>query len=140
MRRIALFNLVLGFSLIFMAASGGAFVALRSTETFLQGVDPTWQLMLQTSSHGHTNLFGVLHILLGLTIPYSRSNQFLDRIKTFGLGAGSFAMGPLLIARAASGPSVSLDGLGLTIGACLSLALAAIVAHIIGLFSRLIER
>lgn len=141
MRRISIFNFAVGFTLIFIAACGGAFVALRTTETYLQGVtSPTWQSLLQTSSHGHTNLFGVLHILLGLTMPYTRSSELIDRLKTFGLLAGSIAMGPLLLVRAAQGPTVSVDGLGIVIGSCLTLALAAILSHVLGLFTRLMSR
>jgi hypothetical protein len=141
MRRIAILNLAFGFGLIFVAACGGAFVALKSTESYLQGVtSPQWETMLQASSHGHTNLFGVIHILLGLTLPYTRSTLLLDRLKTFALMAGSLAMGPLLLVRAHLGPSLSTDGIGLVIGTCLTLALAAILAHTLGLFSRFIER
>lgn len=141
MRRIAIFNLAFGFSLIFVAASGGAFVALQSTEAYLQGVvAPSWRSLLQASSHGHTNLFGVLHVLLGLTMPYARSTVAVDRLKTFGLLTGSLAMGPLLLVRAALGPAISMDGLGIVIGSCLTLALAALLSHTIGLFRRLNER
>ena len=141
MRRIAILNMAIGFLLVFVAACGGVFVALNSTEAHLQGAQiPTWRLLLQASSHGHTNLFGVIHVLVGLTMSYCRSSFFLDKLKTAGLLAGSIAMGPLLLFRAASGPSVSNDSLGIVIGTCLVLALTAILAHMLGLFSRLIER
>lgn len=141
MRRIAIFNMAFGFALIFIAACGGVFVALRATESYLQGISVApWEAMLRASSHGHTNLFGVIHVLLGLTIPYCRSSILFDRVKTFGLMAGSVAMGPLLLIRAANGPTVSTDSIGVVIGSCLALALAAILAHTLGIFSRLIQR
>ena len=95
MRRIAILNFVIGFSLIFVAACGGAFVALRSTESYIHGAAAApWELVLQASSHGHTNLFGMIHIMLGITMPYCRATMMVDRLKTFCLSAGSFAMGP----------------------------------------------
>jgi hypothetical protein len=141
MRRLAILNMALGFTLIVIAASGGAFVALRATEDYLhQVVKTSWAALLQASSHGHTNLFGILHVVLGLTFPYSKSTPLLDVLKTVGLFCGSFAMGPLLLLRAASDPPVTLDAVGVVIGLCLSLALAAIIAHAFGLFAKLMER
>lgn len=141
MRRIALINIALGFFLIFVAASGGAFVALRLTESFIQGnISPTWEAVLQTSSHGHTSLFGIIHILMGLTIPYARSTPRLDVLKTIGMFCGSMAMGPLMIIRASLGPTSSTEWNGLLVGTCLSLALVAIFVHAASLLGRVLER
>jgi hypothetical protein len=141
MRRIALLNLVIGFFLIFMAACGGAFVALRLTESYLNGVaSPGWEAALQASSHGHTSLFGIIHILIGLTMPYSRSSDQIESLKTFGIFCGSMAMGPLLLVRAALGPTSSTEWSGLIVGTCLSLALAAILFHALSLLRRFLQR
>jgi uncharacterized membrane protein len=141
MSRLGLLNMAWGFLLIFMAACGGAFVALNATDQFMAGtVAPQWQSMLQASSHGHTSLFGVLHILLGLTLSYSKATPRENIIKSVGLFAGSFAMGPLLLIRAALGPTLSTEVNGILIGVGLSGALAAILFHAVGLSRRVVVR
>lgn len=141
MSRLAILNMAWGFTLIFIAACGGVFVALNTTETFLQGlVTPQWQALLQTASHGHTSLFGVIHILLGLTMPYTRSSDFENRLKTTGVALGSIAMGPLLLIRGVLGPTLSTELNGVLIGVCLSCALLAIAYHAFGLTFRLANR
>jgi hypothetical protein len=141
MSRIGLVNLSWGFLLIFMAACGGAFVAVQATNHFVSGVaTPEWQSVLQASSHGHTSLFGVIHILLGLTLSYSQASSRENILKTVGLFAGSFAMGPLMLIRAALGPTVSTEVNGLFIGVGLSCALVAILYHAIGLMRRVAVR
>ena len=141
MSRIGLVNLSWGFLLIFMAACGGAFVAVQATNNFVAGVaTPGWQSVLQASSHGHTSLFGIIHILLGLTLSYSQASSRENILKTVGLFAGSFAMGPLMLIRAALGPTVSTEVNGMLIGVGLSCALVAILYHAIGLMRRVAVR
>ena len=141
MSRIGLLNMAWGFLLIFMAACGGAFVAINATDQFMAGtMAPQWQSMLQASSHGHTSLFGVIHILLGLTLNYSDATLRQNIIKSAALFAGSFAMGPRLLIRAALGPTLSTEVNGILIGVGLSGALAAILLHSIGLFHRIAVR
>jgi hypothetical protein len=137
MSRVGLLNLAWGFFMIFMAACGGAFVALRTAENFISGtLAPQWEAVLQASSHGHTALFGVIHILLGLTIPYARSSIRHDQLKSLGILAGSFAMGPLLLIRASLGPTLSTELNGVMVGVALSMALLGILFHAIGLLRR----
>ena len=141
MSRIGLLNLAWGFLLIFMAACGGAFVALHATDQFMTGVtSPVWETMLQASSHGHTSLFGMIHIMLGLTLAYSKATVRENVLKSIGLFAGSFSMGPLLLIRAAIGPTLTTEVNGILIGVGLSGALVAILYHSIGLFRRIAMR
>ncbi len=141
MSRIALINMAWGFVLIFVAACGGVFVALSSTEAFINGpVVPQWQALLQTASHGHVSLFGVIHVLLGLTMPYTRASKFENRLKSAGVALGSMAMGPLLLIRGALGPTLSTELNGLLIGVCLSCALFAIAYHALGLTLKIAQR
>ncbi len=141
MSRIALVNMAWGFVLIFVAACGGVFVALSSTESFINGPGvPQWQSLLQTASHGHVSLFGVIHVLLGLTMPYTRASKFENRLKTAGVALGSMAMGPLLLIRGALGPTLSTELNGLLIGICLSCALFAIAYHALGLTLKIGQR
>ncbi len=142
MSRSSLFNLALGFLILFFAACAGAFVSFDMTNAFLR--DPalldSWQLTLLRSAHGHTNLFGMLHVLLGLTLAYSRLSDKWKLYQTFGLMAGSFAMGPLMMIKAYTGPQDSFDTIGICIGVCLSGALLAIGSHSAALFYRLLNR
>ncbi len=142
MSRLSIFNMAIGFLLLFFSACAGAFVSFDMTNAFLR--DPTlldsWQLTLLKSSHGHTNLFGMIHVLFGLTLPYSRLPESVKKYQTLGLCAGSFAMGPLMMIKAYSGPQDSFDPLGLLIGVCLSAALLVLGTHASALFYRFVKR
>jgi hypothetical protein len=141
MSRTGLANMAWGFFMIFVAACGGVFVALRLTETFLvSDFTPSWESVLRTSSHGHTALFGTIHVLLGLTLPYDGRTERVRKLKTIGLFLGSLAMGPLMLIRAALGPTLSTEINGLAIGVCLSCALIAVLAHCVDLTRRIVMR
>ena len=69
MPRIGLLNMVVGFIFIFLSASAGFFL-LQSIRVFIIRDNTellSWWVQLSASAHGHTNLFGMLHILFGLT-------------------------------------------------------------------------
>jgi hypothetical protein len=141
MSRIGLANMAWGFFMIFVAACGGAFVALRLTETFMAAnFTPRWESVLQTSSHGHTALFGTIHVLLGLTLPYDGRHRKVQTFKSLGLLLGSLAMGPLMLIRASLGPTLSTEFNGLLIGFCLSCALIAVLTHCVDLTRRIVMR
>ena len=141
MPRIGLFNMTLGFLLIFLAASGGAFVAVNATHRFLEGeIAARWGEVLQASSHGHTSLFGLIHILFGLTLPYSMLSQKTKVLQTVGIAFGALAMGPMMLVRSAFGPSSSYEGVGVVLGVMLSVALGAICIHVYGLMLSLLKR
>ena len=95
MPRIALFNMMIGFTVLLLSASGGTFIAYDMTEAFLKNNDQlnTWQMTLFRSAHGHFNLFGMVHILMGLTIPYSQLSVSLKSWQTGMMLAGTVAMG-----------------------------------------------
>lgn len=141
MQRIGILNMFIGFTLIFVAASAGAFVAVDATHRFLDGTTvASWRDMLQASAHGHTSLFGLIHILFGLTIPYSTLSLGLKKIQTGGILCGALAMGPMMMIRAALGPTPTFEWNGLLIGALLSFALFAIAGHAYGLLTKLTAR
>lgn len=139
MPRLGLLNMVIGFFTLFVAACAGAFISFDMTQFFLK--DPaqldSWQLTLMKSAHGHTNLFGILHIVFGLTLPYSPFPSKIKIAQTCGFFAGVLSMGPLMMIRAYLGPTDSLEGIGLLIGAGLSLALLALSSHAAGLLFKL---
>jgi hypothetical protein len=142
MPKIGLINMLIGFCTLFIAASAGAFISFDLTQAFLK--DPAllhvWEITLMKSAHGHTNLFGILHITLGLTLPYSPWPEKWKVAQTIGLFAGVIAMGPLMMIRAYLGPTDSFEPVGLFIGACLSLALLAIASHAAGLAFKIMKR
>lgn len=142
MARIGILNMVIGFLIIFLAACGGAFNAFDMTVGFMKNpaLLESWQMVLLNSAHGHANLFGYIHILFGLTLPYSGVGDKVKKIQTAGIFAGAIAMGPLLMARAFAGPSESLDPLGIMIGIFLSAALICIAWHMGGLSMKLFKR
>lgn len=142
MPRVALLNLVIGFTVLFVAAAGGAFVANDLSEAFLRDHEllNSWNAVLQRSAHGHTNLFGMLHICFGLTIPYSIFSDRIKKLQTWGLAAGTFAMGPLMIVRSSLPPTEGLDVMSVVIGIFLSAALAMLFSHSCGLLGKYMKR
>ena len=141
MQRVGLINIIIGFALVFLAACGGAFVAVDTTYRFLEGQHAAgWAQVLQTSSHGHTSLFGLIHIAVGLTMPYSRLTSPQKAVQTLLLSGGALAMGPGMLLRASYGPTSSFEWNGMIIGGLLSAALLSILLHIVGLAIKLFER
>ena len=141
MPRIGILNLVIGFAVIFLAASAGALIATDMTEAFISAPQrlSNWQMTLQKTAHGHSNLFGMLHITLGLTLAYSRLNHRVKALQTLGLFLGTIAMGPLMYIRSGMGPTDSVDFVTVLTGIFLSAALASIAVHTGGLAARLIR-
>ncbi len=142
MPRLALFNMMFGFAVLTLAAAAGAFIATDITAGYLQdkAILETWTLLLSKSAHGHSNLFGLLHIAFGLTLPYSVFGPRIRLAQTIGLGLGTCAMGPLMIMRAQLGPHDGVDALAAVIGVMLSAALAALAVHAAGLGAKLMQR
>lgn len=141
MPRIAVANMALGFLILFFAAAAGALVAWDITDAWLYNKEHvgSWALMLQKSAHGHTNLFGILHICLGLTMPYAACGPKVRLLQTVGLACGSFAMGPLMVIRSWQGPTEKLDLSSAVTGLLLSFALLAIALQAGALVRRLMN-
>lgn len=138
MPRLALFNMFFGFLVLTLAAMMGPFLATDITAGFLRdrALLETWQLLLQKSSHGHTNLFGTLHILFGLTLPYSALGERWKKLQTGGFILGVVGMSVGMQLRGAMGPVEGLDPTEVLVGACLSAALAALATHTFGLAAK----
>lgn len=135
MPRLSILNMLIGFCLIFFAAAGGPFLAFDATDAFIHdpSIMSSWLFTLLSSAHGHTNLFGMLHILFALTIPYSSLSSKFKKIQTVGMCLGSFGMSVLMVLRANLGPVAEYDFLGGFTGLCLSASLMAIGMHCYGL-------
>ena len=142
MPRLAIFNMFFGFLVLFLAAAAGAFVASDLTAGYLKDKAflDTWVMVLSKSSHGHTNLFALMHIAFGLTLPYSALPAKVKLWQTVGLVLGTLAMGPGLLARGWLGPTEGLDINAAVVGVLLSCALAALFAHAAGLAAKLYGR
>jgi hypothetical protein len=142
MARLGLLNMLIGFVVLTCAAAAGAFVATETTTAILK--DPemlnAWGAILRRSAHGHANLFGMLHIAFGLTLPYSRWQTKTKALQTAGLFAGTAAMGIGLLLRAAWGATEAIDPIEIGVGVCLSAALLALASHAAGLGARLLQR
>lgn len=142
MPRLALVNMLIGFVVLTFVAAAGSFIATDLTQGYLR--DPSslesWQLLLAKSAHGHTNLFGMIHILFGLTLPYSLLSQRFKAMQTLGFGLGTFAMGPVMLVRGYVGPQDHIDLVEVCLGVMLSLALFAMASHAWGLAARIMKR
>jgi hypothetical protein len=139
MPKIGIVNIFIGFSVIVLASLAGFFLVVDAEKAFL--IDKqwlnSWQYTLFKSAHGHLNLFGMLHILVGLTIPYLRIPYRYLVFETIGLSMGSISMGLLVFIRAYMGMPEGVDVLGYFIGVFLTCALGALVVHCYGLAHRL---
>jgi hypothetical protein len=138
MSAIARWNIIVGFSAIVFAASGGLFLANEQTATFIQNSAPnsTWWYAVASSAHGHTNLFGFLHILFGLTLGLSYASSKLKKIQFIGLALGTTAMSLLMLLRSLTQPNSGFDLVGYFIGFMLSSALISLATHIMYLLPR----
>jgi hypothetical protein len=139
MSKISLVNMLLGFVFIFLSASAGFFLSEEFTRAHVMGGTDlnSWWLQLSASAHGHTNLFGIVHIMLGLTFPYSFKNTKIKVIQTIGMTLGSIAMSFLLYYRAGQTPSLEYDLIGILIGVGLTGTLVAIGLQILGISLKL---
>lgn len=135
MPRLALINMVIGFAIIFLSASFGTFIVVELEELFRSAphLVNDWYMTLLQSSHGHSSLLGMIHILFGLTLPYSQLSATLKFYQTLALIAGSLAMGPILALRA----TVDGDLLVVISGLLLALFLFAIIFHAFGIYLRI---
>ena len=142
MSRLALLNMFSGFVVLSLVAAAGSFLATELTEGYLldPGALESWRLLISKSSHGHTNLFAMIHILFGLTLPYSGLSTRFKVAQTVGLSLGTLAMGPVMMLRAYVGPTNKIDLVEVCLGAMLSAALLALAAHAAGLALRLMRR
>lgn len=142
MPRLAILNMLVGFSVLFLAAAAGAFVATEMTHGYLrdQSILDSWLLTLQKSAHGHTNLFALMHIVFGLTLPYSVFSNRSKLLQTVGLSLGTCAMAIVLPIRGLIGPIDGVDVTEVVLGAFLSCALVAIAMHAAGLAAKLLQR
>ena len=139
MSKIGLAHILMGFWLILLASFGGFFLADYRTESYLRQAPMetlAWWMVLQKSAHAHTNLFGMLHILTGLTLPYSLAPRRWKWWQFLGLLMGSLAMSVLLVIRSFSVPNPIIDPLGWLIALFLTLACGSIVIHLVGLTRR----
>jgi len=139
MNRIAILNMLIGFSAIFLAACAGSFIAFDTTEAFIKdkALLESWQMIMLKSAHGHTNLFGMIHIALGLTMPWSKLSLKIKKLQTIGLSMGTFAMSALMTTKSYMGPANELDFLDISIGIFLSAALLSIGLQCYGLYGKL---
>ncbi|MDD9951434.1 MAG: hypothetical protein OXT67_07695 [Zetaproteobacteria bacterium] len=135
MTKIAQLHVICGFFFIFSAACAGAFLANDLTQAFAQrnSILGTWTYTLLISAHSHTNQFGILHILFGLTYHWNALSPLWKLLQFIGMCLGSLAMSIFMVLRASTPPHMDWDILGLATGLCLSAALAAIGSHIFGL-------
>lgn len=142
MSRLGLVNILIGFTVLFLSASAGAFLANDITAAFLSDKEllNSWQLTLLRSAHGHFNLFGIVHVLLGLTLPYSPWSLLVKKLQTLGFFLATLAIGPGLMVRAYIKPSSELDAMGLLVGLCLSLGLVTLLSHAAGIAYKIFKR
>jgi hypothetical protein len=132
---------LIGFCAILLAASFGTFVATDMTRLFIH--DPAalqaWNMTLKQSAHGHTNLFGMLHIVFGLTMSYSPFSVRIKSWQTAGILSGTLAMSIGMLLRASQGPVEGFDVTGGVLGFMFSATFVALGVHVLGLIFKLVR-
>lgn len=131
MKKIALIHICTGFWLVFFAAAFGAFIGLQVESSFFHGKDEllSWSFLLLKSAHTHTNMFGFLHILMGLTLAHCKMSLLLEKIIFWLILSGSFTMSILMVIRSFFLPNENLAILMLASGVFLSFSLIGILIH-----------
>ena len=132
-------NLLIGFTAILFAASGGAFVANELTENFVNELiqqNHSWFVTMLRSAHGHTNLYGMLHILLGLTLNHSSCCAKTKKVQTGFMFCGTLAMSIGMLIQGFGAPSNSINVLTLVLGLGLALSVVSIVLHVFGILKK----
>ena len=136
--------MLLGFLLLFVGALGGFFVAYSLGEAYKHNPDAIggWQLALMAASHGHTSLFGSLHILVGLTMPYCLTSAKTKVFQTIGIIMGAISMSFLMMLRMNQKipNSVTEDYLGFLISIGLLMSIVALGLQCLGLLKKIFQR
>jgi rhodanese-related sulfurtransferase len=135
-------NLGFGFGILFLSGCFGAFLATDLDRAFLvqEGSSQltSWAFTLAKSSHGHLSLFGLIHILLGLSLPFvPRTSEKSQKWLTSAIGAGSFSMGVLLFIKSWMTPHTPWANLlGLALGLGLGASLLGLFFHSLSFFKK----
>jgi len=139
MPRTGILHMISGFIIMAFAAMTGPFLANLITDAFVNnpGELSGWRMTLLQSAHGHLNLFGIIQVLLGCTLLYSKISERMKQIQFLLYICGPVAMGPMMYLRAAQMPSNVMDVNGFVIGGLLSCCLLALGMHIYGLMLKL---
>ena len=125
--RKELIGIAWGFGLIFLSSCLGFFVR----QQVLIDPNPSWHLMLLRSAHGHGSLFGMVHILHSLTVPYSSCSEQAKEWQFGGLLMGSLGMSLLLVVESFLDAEPSINKV--LIGTALSCWMCAVVWHTYGI-------
>ena len=142
MSKISLVNILIGFVVVVLASLGGFFLGVETKAALSEeSVDLLkWKMVMYRSAHAHSNLFGMLHILMGITMPYSRWGAKIKKIQTWALTSGTLSMGVLMVFRARIDMnSRGEEFLGFIMGAGLLFALLGLSLHCLGLTYKLIR-
>ena len=132
------FNLIFGFLALMVAEMVGPFLSfsLRSHYLAHSEILQSWAHAVTRSSHAHLAMFGIIQILVGLTLPYSNWPSRLKVWQTVFLTAGIMGMGPMMFYHSFHQPDGNFSWSEVFLGILLSLHLVAIIMHIFGLAAK----
>ncbi len=142
MSKVSLINVLIGWVGLVISAFAGVFIASDLSTEFINHsqMSETWKSVIIQSSHGHSNMFSMIHILFGLSLSYSVYSSRIKLIQTILLFMGLIAMGPLMYLRSNIKPTPDLGLVEVSIGICLSLSLLSMCSHCMGIASKLFKR
>lgn len=130
--------MIIGFLVIFFSASAGPFLSYYVLDGFIldEKILSSWELWLLRSAHAHTALFGLLQVVFGLTLPYSRISNSFKNWQTIGITCGILAMAIVLPLKSFIIPSNEIHIIDIVFGTLISLFYLAIATHVMGLVMR----
>ena len=109
MSKVSLINILIGWIGLVISAFAGVFIASDLSTEFINHsqMSETWKSVIIQSSHGHSNMFSMIHILFGLSLSYSVYTNRTKIIQTIFF-MGIVAMGPLMYLRSNIKPTPEL--------------------------------
>jgi hypothetical protein len=140
MRKIAAYNIISGFILLFFIGIVGFFLRIEVVQHYFFSPETpaSWRLSLFRSAHAHGSLFALIQIVYGLSIPYSLCKKSSLVFQSIGVGLGAWVMSVLVYFESYSSPALyTWSWNQLCIGVGLGAWMIAITWHGYGLAGRI---
>ena len=136
MSGLARLNIAVGFFMIGLISCFGAILSFDVSDAIARTPAALllWEVVLQKSAHGHGNLFGMLHILFGLTLRYSLLSQKWKSWQSASLFLGTLAAGPLMWLRSLSPQPSAPDLMTYVVSVFFAASLASLFSHSMAVF------
>ena len=81
MSKVSVINVLIGWIGLVISAFAGVFIASDLSTEFINHsqMSETWKSVIIQSSHGHSNMFSMIHILFGLSLSLFKFIQIVRK-------------------------------------------------------------